>query len=277
MELRRQPARPVPLLTAALAVIAFWIVLQVGGQAAGAVPPHGDPAGAPVSLEATPLLFASAALPEPERERADDSGLRLPATGSPVLRVREGARVELRDGPGGSLVERLGSRTEFDSPTVLSVQERQGNWAGVPTHLLPNGELGWVELDPRKLKIDSVGMSIVVDVSDRHAKLYRGDRVERSWTVSVGAAESPTPLGRFSVTDSIRGGLNPSYGCCALALSATQPNLPEGWSGGDRMAIHGTPEEIGVANSMGCVRSGDADISTLVDLVPLGTPVTLKP
>src|SRR5438046_10470300 len=27
---------------------------------------------------------------------------------------------------------------------------------------------------------------------------------------------------------------------CILALSATQPNLPAGWSGGNRIAIHGT-------------------------------------
>ena len=48
--------------------------------------------------------------------------------------------------------------------------------------------------------------------------------------------------GRFAVTDTFRGELNEAaYGCCALALSATQPSLPSGWFGGNRIAIHGTP------------------------------------
>lgn len=31
------------------------------------------------------------------------------------------------------------------------------------------------------------------------------------------------------------------YGCCVLALTGRQPNVPQGWKGGNRLAIHGTP------------------------------------
>ena len=49
---------------------------------------------------------------------------------------------------------------------------------------------------------------------------------------------------------------NPTaYGCCILALSGHQDNLPAGWPGGDRLAIHGG-SGIGSADSAGCLRGG---------------------
>ena len=51
------------------------------------------------------------------------------------------------------------------------------------------------------------------------------------WTQPAAPMSSPTPTGSFSVTDVIVSGVNPDYGCCVLALSATQPNLPPGWTG----------------------------------------------
>jgi lipoprotein-anchoring transpeptidase ErfK/SrfK len=97
--------------------------------------------------------------------------------------------------------------------------------------------------------------------------------VVRSFDVTIGAAGSSTPPGRFAVTDLIVGGLNPVYGCCAIALSAHQPNLPEGWIGGDRIAIHGTTGPIGSASSGGCLRAEDDDARALTEKLSLGTPV----
>jgi hypothetical protein len=49
------------------------------------------------------------------------------------------------------------------------------------------------------------------------------------------------PPGRYTVTHKLDGSrFGPYHGCCTLALSAHQPNLPPGWPGGDRLAIHGT-------------------------------------
>ena len=61
-----------------------------------------------------------------------------------------------------------------------------------------------------------------------------------------------------------------------MALSATQPNLPSGWLGGRRIAIHGTAGPLGIAASLGCVRAADADVSELIGRVPLGTPVFIR-
>ncbi len=126
------------------------------------------------------------------------------------------------------------------------------------------------------LVTDSVGQAIVIDLSEMRAELTRKGEVERRWTVGIGGPGTPTPTGHFSITDEIEGGLNPVYGCCAIALSATQPNLPPGWSGGNRIAIHGTSEPLGAANSTGCIHSSDADLQALIEQVPLGTPVTIR-
>ena len=194
-----------------------------------------------------------------------------------MIWVRKGEQVAIRTEPGGGdLVERVGRRTEFGSTRVFGVVRESGDWAAVSTQYLPNGRLGWVKLDEDRLRAGSVDHSIVVDLSERRAQLLdRGEPV-RTFAVTVGAPGSDTPTGRFAVTDIFRGDLNPAYGCCALALSATQPHLPSGWLGGNRIAIHGTDGALGVAASHGCVRAADADVAKLVDTVALGTPVFIR-
>ena len=103
----------------------------------------------------------------------------------------------------------------------------------------------------------------------------RSGKLVRTFPVSVGMPTAPTPTGRFAITDTFRGGLNAAYGCCALALTARQTNLPSGWLGGDRIAFHGTTGAIGAEISHGCIRAVDEDVSELVDTVPPGTPVEI--
>jgi hypothetical protein len=81
------------------------------------------------------------------------------------------------------------------------------------------------------------------------------------------------------VTDKLHGATYGSYyGCCILALNGHQTNLPPGWTGGNRLAIHGTnaPGTIGTAASAGCLRAADADLRVLMRRVPLGTPVFIR-
>jgi len=81
------------------------------------------------------------------------------------------------------------------------------------------------------------------------------------------------------VTDKLDGpSYSASYGCCILALSGHQEQLPPGWRGGDRLAIHGTNSvaTIGAAGSAGCLRASDADMRSLMERVPLGTPVFIR-
>jgi L,D-transpeptidase catalytic domain len=203
--------------------------------------------------------------------------LDVPRYAYPLVWVRAGEKVEIRTAPGGGEVAKLvGRHTQFGSPSVFGVVRRSGDWAAVSTPYLPNGQVGWVRLDPSKLDAGWTKRSIVVDLSERRAELRTADRVTRSFVVTVGMSGAETPTGRFAVTDTFRGDLNPAYGCCAVAISANQPNLPSGWLGGSRIAFHGTSGPLGVAASHGCVRAADPDVNALVNKVPLGTPVFIR-
>jgi hypothetical protein len=189
-----------------------------------------------------------------------------------ILSVREGARVALHSRPG-RVLKSIGSRSEFGSPRVLAVAARRGPWIGVVTPLRPNGKLAWVRFDPAKLNLYWTRYSINVRLAQRRMVLRYGERVLGRYVVTIGAAGSDTPQGRFAITDALDFGASPDYGCCALALSGRQDDLPVGWLGGDRLAIHGTPGAVGDAASLGCIRATDTTMRTLFKRVPLGTPV----
>jgi lipoprotein-anchoring transpeptidase ErfK/SrfK len=178
---------------------------------------------------------------------------------------------------GGPAVARLGAATEFGSPQTLGVVRNRGRWLRVISTKLPNGRSGWVRA--RAVRLTTTPTSLTIDLSRRLLFFKRGDQVVRRMKVTIGRPGSPTPTGRFAVTDKLAGSnYGPYYGCCILALSAHQPNLPAGWPGGDRIAIHGTnaPSTIGAAASAGCLRAGDADLRILMRRVPLGTPVFIR-
>jgi hypothetical protein len=216
------------------------------------------------------------AAPAKEKPAHEKPRLELSDRGQPIVWLRHGAQIPIRSAPGGKVVKTLRWRTPFHSRTVLAVFRHAGQWAGVPTPLLPTGQLGWVKLDPSKLRAGWTPYAIDVDLSERAAQLRRGNRVLRSFTVTVGAPGTGTPTGRFAVTDIFRGNLNPAYGCCAVATTARQLHLPSGWFGGDRIAIHGTTGPLGVAASHGCVRAANEDVNALVNQVQLGSPVVIR-
>jgi hypothetical protein len=192
----------------------------------------------------------------------------------PLATVRPGKRIALHSSPGGRVVTRVGDRTEFGSVRVYWIEQVRGAWFGVPTPDLPNGQLAWIRDDRFALDVSQTHFWIDADVSSQQLELHHGNRLLDRFTVSVGSPSSPTPLGDYSVTDGLVGrGLGPWYGCCVLALSGHQPNLPAGWIGGNRMAIHGTPGSIGGAVSHGCLRASDPDMISLFARVPLGAPV----
>jgi hypothetical protein len=190
-----------------------------------------------------------------------------------ILELRRGARVPMFDSPGGRQVKSVSAESEFGSPRVLGVARQSGSWLGVTSPLRPDGELGWVRFDAGKLKLYWTRYSLRVLLSKRILELHYGGRVLGRYMVSVGAAGSDTPQGRFSITDALSFDHSPYYGCCALALSGSQEHLPLGWLGGNRIAIHGTPGPVGYAASHGCIRATDETMRTLFRRVPLGTPV----
>ena len=274
-----------PQVAVAVAVLAAVgaILMVLARPAAGREqePERVEPAPAPVAapVESTALVAAVEPLAAAEPEPAPVSAPPRPEPSFLVLRPAPGGRIVVRSRPGGEVVARLGTRTEFGSPTTLAVAARRGRWLGVVTTHLANGRLGWVDPAENGLVRTRTRVRITVDLSERRLVVRRGDRVLRRVTVAVGRPSSPTPVGRFAVTDRLSGSaFSSAYGCCILALSAHQPSLPSGWQGGDRIAVHGTndPGSIGTAASAGCPRAGDADMRYLLRTVPLGAPVFVR-
>ena len=193
-----------------------------------------------------------------------------------AARVPPGNRVALRARPDGPTIAEVGARTEFGSPQTLAVAFRKGDWIAVRSPALGNAQLGWTRSAPLRLLRRPTALE--VDLSRHELSVRDAQGLERRISVAIGAPDTPTPPGEFYVTDKLPGAeFGPYYGCCILALSGRQPNLPQGWSGGDRLAIHGSPTPTwGHAVSNGCLHADEADLRYLMKNVPLGTAVRIR-
>jgi len=181
----------------------------------------------------------------------------------------------LRARPGGRVLARLRTRTPFGSPVVLAVVRRHGPWLGVLHPAAGNRRVGWIRA--ARTRAYRTSWSISVSLARRRATVDDAGRTVWSFPVAVGAPGTPTPTGRFAITDKVLFRPAGVYGCCALALTARQPHIPQGWGGGDRIAFHATlaAGTIGTAASHGCLRAHTVDLRRLLRDVPLGSPVTI--
>jgi hypothetical protein len=216
--------------------------------------------------------------PRPERISLSRLRARLAAAdrgGSPIAIVRE--TTALRRRPRGEVLHEVGTETEFGSPRVLAVVGHDRRWLEVMAAELDNGETGWIRADA--VRVDGVVYALRASLAERELEVRRRGRVVRRVPVAVGAPDTPTPTGRFAVTDKLEVTDESPYGCCALAFTGHQPSVPQGWAGGDRLAVHATPHahSIGDAASLGCLRAGDEDMRWLIDRVALGTIVKVVP
>jgi len=183
----------------------------------------------------------------------------------------------LRSAPGGRTLAALSTRTEFGSAEALWVVAQRPGWLGVVSPLAGNGRIGWIPGWSATLTRDT--WEVQVSLSARRVTVVDRGRVVARYTVAIGQPAAPTPTGRFAVTDRLLTG-DPTgpYGCCILALSAHSPHTIQGWPGGDRIAIHSTPDtsSIGQAVSHGCLRLTLAEGRWLISHVPLGTPAIIR-
>ena len=210
---------------------------------------------------------------DPPRERAAERELPPAELGARVLRA-----TALRAAPrrGARVLVRARTKTDFGNSTVLHVDRRRGGWARVLHPELRNGERAWIA--ERDVQLVREPWAIEVDLSARHARVRLHGKVIDRFRVGVGRRGTDTPTGTFAVTDLIRTKGASSYGCCILALTGHQPSLPAGWIGGDRLALHGTPDEssVGAARSAGCIRVRERDLRVLLRRIRLGSRVTIS-
>jgi lipoprotein-anchoring transpeptidase ErfK/SrfK len=232
----------------------------------------------PAATQTTPRADAvptSTLKAVPEGE--DDGGGSAPKAKAKLVaplafHVRKRAQLRLK--PGGKMVGTIHTKTEFKSPTILAVAARKPGWVLVRTSIAKH-HVGWLPTSAGVLF--SQPRTLVIDLSRRTLTVFHRGKLTDTYNVAIGTSATPTPRGRFAVTDRLKVPKGTPYGCCILALNAHQPHLAQGWGGGDRIAIHATPATwtIGKRVSHGCVRGSDAALRQLMRRVRLGAPVTI--
>jgi lipoprotein-anchoring transpeptidase ErfK/SrfK len=260
---------PAVLVPVVPVVVGLLLITSSGGNAAehGVGSGRYTPVGGSGFSASTPLAkrpaFASNTPAIPSGPGALVAQLNTPAV--------------MRASPGGAEIGKLGLKTPFGSPVVMWVERHSGRWLGVASPTAGDGRVGWIPASATSLY--RVNYEIKVSLSKRHVFVfYRGRQIE-SYLIAIGMPSAPTPTGDYAVTDRLTTG-DPSgpYGCCILATSALAPHAIADWSGGNRIAIHSTPEtsSIGHNVSHGCMRLTLPEGQWLIDHVPLGTPVIIR-
>ncbi len=267
-----------------LAVVA--IVAIALSDAAGVVR-RNDPA---IAVAAEPLRPA-----EPELQRTDGPveralgpadappaalAAKTPGAASvPALLVEIPRAMTLTSRPGGGRVVGSmppGSRY-YDQPMVAWVLETtaDGRFGRVPIPYAGRDATGWLRL--RGLETMATRIRVVADLSEHRLRVTRDAHVLLRVPAATGAPVSPTPPGRYFVTDRVAFPGGGSLGTFAFGISGIQTRLPPGWSGGDQLAIHGTdaPATIGASSSAGCLRVSERTLDRLRRLLRPGTPVVI--
>jgi lipoprotein-anchoring transpeptidase ErfK/SrfK len=181
---------------------------------------------------------------------------------------------------GGRIVGVLPARSRYyDEPTVAWIQRvsRDGRFGRLAVPFTASPRPGWISLAGLRDSWSSI--EVHVSLSRHQLAVRRRGRTLFRAPSATGSAATPTPRGRYFVTDRVVFPSGGSLGRFAFGLSGIQPRLPAGWSGGDQLAIHGTSDSssIGRSASAGCVRVSPRTLRRLRPLLRLGTPVIIRP
>ena len=122
-----------------------------------------------------------------------------------------------------------------------------------------------------------VSRRIVVSIPDRKLAVIENDRVVRTFETAVGAPNSPSPTGTFTIINSIE---HPTWYTKGRTVPPGPANpLGTRWLGLSQKGygIHGTnvPSSIGRNASHGCIRMRNRDVEQLFKMVAVGDVVEL--
>ncbi len=165
----------------------------------------------------------------------------------------------------------------WGDPFVMLVTERRGDWLQVEIPVRPNGTPGWVAA--ADVTLSSTDYHLDLRLGTRTLTLYQGDQAVLTTPVVIGKPETPTPTGRFYITDSVEQD-NPAgaYGPIALPTNAYSEAIDQFDNGVPVIALHGTnrPELVGQDLSNGCIRLPNDMIQQIAGLIPMGTPIDIS-
>ena len=257
-------------LAAAFATATFAVLLSAGLGVG-----HSEETRAPADLALLAVPPHSAL--EIGRPEALPSGRHL----SRWTVVRRPTVAHAEPSASSTTVAELETEAPEGTPNLLTVlqarPERDGTlWVQVRLPVLPNGSVGWVRrtsLGPYQ----TVNTHLVVDRARLRATLYRAGRIVFSAPVGIGTDAWPTPLGEFSVRSVLTRYASPFYGPISFGTTARSAVLTD-WPGGGFVGLHGTnaPRLLPGRVSHGCVRLRNSDILRLAQLMPVGTPMTVR-
>ncbi len=161
-------------------------------------------------------------------------------------------------------------------PLVLLVTKRRADWVKVQLPTRPNLSEAWVH--ERDVRLRHNEWRLRIDLSAYRVYTYRGDRLISEHTIGVGQSVTPTPHGRYYLTDLVQPedptGL---YGSFAFGLSAHSDVVTSFGAGDGQIGIHGTNDTSTLQSqvSHGCIRVGNSVIESFARHLPLGTPVRI--
>ena len=130
----------------------------------------------------------------------------------------------------------VSARSQFGQPVWVPVVHRRAEHGRL---LVPLGKRGRVvRADLTAFRLQWRKVLVVIDLSADRMVVRDGRRKLGSFPVGKGSPSTPTPTGRFFVTDRLRFGQGSPYAPFAVGLSAHVSQLPSSWMGGDQVAIH---------------------------------------
>jgi lipoprotein-anchoring transpeptidase ErfK/SrfK len=187
----------------------------------------------------------------------------------------------------------LKAATAYRAPTTLLVDSTRkpvpGQWVPVTVPLQkPNSMPGWVKLSD--VALATTPYEIRVTLWNHTLELLKNGQVVLTAKVILGTPETPTPTGRFYVTDPVNcnkevvpgypvAQCDGAYGAFAIGTSGLSEKLDTFAGTIPQIALHGTSlpdSELGKNLSNGCVRMNNDVIIAIAKITPLhGTPVTI--
>jgi hypothetical protein len=163
-------------------------------------------------------------------------------------------------------------RSQFGQPVWVPVVRHRADRGRLLVPLGTSGRL--VPADLARFPLQWRKVRVVINLSANRMVVLDGRRRVGTFAIGKGSPSTPTPTGRFFVTDRLRFGQGSPYAPFAFGLSAHVSQLPSSWLGGDQVAIHyGAMGAV----SHGCIHAGLDAIELLQRRVGLGTLVTIKP
>ena len=131
---------------------------------------------------------------------------------------------------------------------------------------------------PRQMKSRAGHKRVIVSIRDRKLALLDEGRVVKTYSIAVGADESPSPTGEFKIVSKVT---DPTYYRPGVVITPGPDNpLGNRWLGLDKahLGIHGTnePQSIGRAASHGCIRMAKPDVEELFSLARVGDTVEIS-